>query len=214
MRLYHSFKDSLWPIKQRLIYCHILNMFLMEISWIIQSILDYLEIHPWNQIAAVLGVIIFMIGYCHILYKFNYNLFQLMMQQRASTTSVVTFAYQPNVNNFELNSRQKEMLQAAVKQTVLACWLCFILSLYAVSFVVTSVIDPKQKSNELLIFDRWMIALMINGVAITLLLTFEFYSGCYERICSKCHNKCDQICENKATKSIMRHSSNYRMMDI
>lgn len=200
-RLYYSFADSTYRIKKSIIYMHICNMFLLELTWISTSILDYFQLFPLNTIAAVTSVIVFLSGYCHIVYIFNRNLFQLVLVQRST---IIQLQGDNNDKIIELNTRQKCVLKAVVKQTVLTCWLCLIMSVYVLSFIITVIIDPNQKHDGILIFQRWTIAIMINGVAITLSLTFSFTQDLYERICIKCDSKCDKICQHKASRRIMK----------
>ena len=205
MRLYHTFKGSLYEIHKSLTYCYVAYMIILMSSWLSGGYLSYIESFRFARIAISTGAIVFMIGYAHITYKFNHNLFQLVLQQRSTIIH--------NDQETELNIRQKKLIQAIVKQTLLACWMCLILIFFAISLTCIAIINPPYE-GIVAMYGQWVNGLTAIGISITSSLTFAVNGRLYRRICSVCHSKCDKICQSRASKYISNNcnSMNYQLM--
>ena len=140
-----------------------------------------------------------------MIYKFNHNLFQLVLIQRCTVTH--------NDQETELNIRQKKLIQAIVKQTLLACWMCLILILLAISLTCIAIINAPYQ-GMLAMYGQWMHGFAGIGISIIASLTFAVNSGLYKKLCSVCHSKCHEICQPRTSKYISNGSNlmNYQLM--
>ena len=67
-------------------------------------LLDYLLLYPWNVCFYGFSVIIYIIGYSHLAYCFNHNLFHLVISQRSSVIQTDT-----NKASTDMNIQQKKI---------------------------------------------------------------------------------------------------------
>ena len=197
MRLYHTFKETEHQLSKSKIYMHSLILTVTEIFWILQSVFWMTGFEPWNFACAVIAAIIFMVGYCHLTYLFNHNLFLLLLAQRGTVTQ------NTDENVKELNVRQKRLLQTIVKQTLLAVIVCIIVAIYSITLLATTLVILVNPDGDHSVANgavTWIIAFMVNGTAICTFLTFSVNGTFYYCFCKKCHSKCDGLCQMTATK--------------
>ena len=201
LRLISSFTDSQFSISAKKIYFHISNIVLILLTATIAAISDYLLLRTWCLCFSAFCAIMYIIGYSHLAYCFNHNLFLLVLSQRSTVIKTDT-----NKDHADMNIRQKQMLQIVVKQTLLSCMVLVSVLLFVIFVIITVPIYSIAKLNEnqlSVLFEMlyWSGAFMYNGVLFCQYLTFSVNVKCYERICLKCHMKCDDflsICCSKA----------------
>ena len=201
MRLSYTFRDSAFQISNKIIYTHIILIIVCLMLSVLFAISLYANGAPGlgetDRIIAATVISMVMIGYIHLVYKFNYNLFQLVLMQRTTSTHPSN-----TQSDIELNIRQKQLIQTIVKQTVLSCWVCLFYSMNSISFLIIAIIDPKSNINVLHDYEQWMIAVVNVAVGISVSLTFSINSRSYNKLCTLCHTGCNQICESCVQKSI------------
>ena len=116
LRLRTCFIDSQFSISAKKIYFHISIIILILLTATIAAILDYLLLYLWDIFFYAISIIIYIIGYSHLAYCFNHNLFLLVLSQRSTVIETDI-----NTDHSDLNIRQKKMIQIVVKQTILSC---------------------------------------------------------------------------------------------
>ena len=204
MRLYYSFKESTFEISKWTIYGHIVCLIIQQIIWIILTLLSFTfsdgYFGRYDRITGALGICVYCIGYSHLVYKFNYNLFQLVLIQRST---IINYSGHNDADtDQELNIRQKQLIQAIVKQTLLHFGIVCMFAIKAISFVVIAVVDPTENDRWIYVYEQWMIAMVYCSIGIMASLTFSVNAGLYDKICSTCHKKCDTLCQARAAKSM------------
>ena len=122
----------------------------------------------------------------------------LVLSQRSSMIQT-----DKNKDNANLNIHQKKMLQTVVKQTLLSCMILAIALLYiAISITILSIHSTldENRSSVLIDVQAWLDVFPLNAVTLCQYLTFAVNAACYHKLCSKCHIKCDHLCQSTAAK--------------
>ena len=197
LRLRISFIGSQLSISAKKIYFHILLLIIATSCTITGYILDYLMFFPWDGSVWAFMIVILIIGYCHLTYCFNHNLFLLVLIEKTTMTQIDI-----NKNNVDLNMQQKTILQTVVKQTLLSCVMLAIILCHLVILIIIICVYSQMDENEsrklLLDLVSWSTAFVYNGASSCLYLTFSVNAECYNKICSKCHIRCDHHCQSIA----------------
>ena len=138
-RLYFTFRNSIYILSKYIIYTHIINIILI----LVLSALGYFGLEFSGFLSylslAIVAQLMCTIGQIHMLYKFNYCLFSLMVSQRnGSLTNPIEnkLCTDPNLDDINapiVHRKQIHLLSTIRKQTVLAVLMIVIL------FVIMSV---------------------------------------------------------------------------
>ena len=194
IRLHYSFKNSVYELDKATIVLHVFIMILFHVLWAAHLILE-LANNDWYIMIFALLIIIFLFGYAQLIFQFNHSLFKLVLKQRSTIFG--------NNNSKELNIRQKSLIQTIVKQTLLASGTFIALIVVCIIYIISIIADPKRNSSALLILRIWMIWLLLIGNAIFLSLSFGANTSTYNKLCGRCHTKCDKSFQSRASKYIL-----------
>lgn len=193
LRVYYTFQNSIYEFERYKIYVHAANCAVMVILNIIllifvQSISGYY--------IFVLWIILLTIGYVHLLYVFNHNLFLLVLTQRQTIVN----------NKQELNERQIKLLTTIRKHTILGSYIVFVNVMFGLFIIMISSI-AQNKVNEvgfvLIYFGFvicWFSFLLVGPLCIY--LGYGQNQELYMKCCRLCDNKCKNICIEFAERKI------------
>ena len=168
----------------------------------------YFNIINWNNLCYIrlfmvisnwyfhtFSFILFIIGNSHLAYCFNHNLFLLVLSQRSTVIQTDT-----NKDHSDLNIRQKKMLQIVVKQTLLSCMVLVIHLLSVIFIIITVSIYSKMVKSIISITDMYIGQSVYVQYMMLCQYLIIFNVKCYNKICSKCHIKCDHFCQYLTAK--------------
>ena len=216
LRLRLSFIDSQFAISAKKIYFHISVIISVIAVAVTAAIFDYLKLYPWHACIYVCCTIIYIIGYSHLTYCFNHNLFLLVLSQKSTVIPTDI-----NNNNTNLNTRQKTLLRTVVQQTLLSCMILVLFIFVVCILIITISVQLKMKEDgtdklpALGALAEWTIAFVINGTTLCQYMTFAVNAEYYYKICSKCHIRCNHYCQSIAAKPMdIRTSQTLNQLDL
>eukprot|EP01084_Bolivina_argentea_P181254 313063_1 len=167
LRIKYTFMDSVYAMSNTILYIHlIIAIFAPTVILIaIFSLKAFV-------ICSIIFISITVIGSIHLIYKFNYNLWLLILSQNDSD----------NTAKDQLNSAQTSMIKTVVKHSILGAMILISLSLCA--FTVT--FGPLIEMFALRVFTVYIGALFIMNCGLALYLGFTVNNGVYLKLCSTC----------------------------
>ena len=193
MRLYHTFKDTQYKLSKCSLTMHPILLIISNILTIIASIVDYLDMYPYNFIALSLASFLYMFGMSHLSYHFSHSLFLFVLNIDENKSGT-------------LGLRQQRYIKTIVKQTILANWINFAGFLFAIAFVGLSLIDPNRKSVLLVMIRSQIMAISNFIIILCTYLSFTVNGKLYRKICGCCHSQCYKLCKSRASKRILKET--------
>ena len=199
LRIRNTFKETIFEIKSRIIYLHIINITFIYISFcIIYFVLN--DSRNAVRTGMILHSFLFLlltIGYIHLLYTFNHNLFLLVLSQRQERAN-------PQ-KNIELNDIQHELLTTIRKHSILAGFMISISFVFLIMIFVTSSHNGYKSENNLIFVESlWVLTLFIfmNTGPLCIYLGFGMNQDLYTKLCGLCDKKCKNICISMVEKRL------------
>ena len=224
--LYIVYKESAFAISKKCLYTHLAIAILMLITP------PFLEIDPDNFILfyVIMIPLMFLLfgGLMHIMYKFNHNLFLIVLQDKqrlielpatspatpASTASTASLGDDIEKKAMAVASSQcnDSLLDTITKQSLLSSiQISVILFIMIYTLVIFIGGWYSLTFRGINVWITQTIPLIISPTC--LYLGFTMNNNIYQYICGKCHNKCKNKCNTiaavKAAKleRIKSHSS-------
>ena len=212
-RIKNTFNGTVYQIKSYALCLHYINMLFIMITF---------SVTYWPVIANpdllfcmhLIYFILCMIGYLHLLYVFNHNLFLLVLSRSDARDSVVN-------NEIEWSHGQIRLLTTIRKHTILAC-VILISSLFSViifTVVFHHEFGPRENVSEThmtVIWSLWIIALfvLLNTGPLCIYLGFSVNNRLYQKICNVCDGKCRIVCMHLAENTLVKNNkANYVQMN-
>ncbi len=195
-RVYFTFKESMYEIKKCTIYLHSTNIASMSLL-LVSFLGTYTE---WfDFILFSLWLTSLSIGYTHLLYLFNHNLFLLVLSQRQTIIN--------DEKNIELNQRQINLLCTIRKHTILG----FFMVLSSLTYLAAN--GPSINSLDKINSAPWIkdgvmyLVASINFISLNtspflVYLGFNMNRKLYSKLCSFCDKKCKNICIRLTEKNL------------
>ena len=187
-RVYYTFHGTMYQVKKCTLVSHMI-IFLIVLGLNITFLVSTATVLTWVYYA---WCILMMIGYGHLLYLFNYNLFQLVLSQRQT----VVMEENNDTPKVSLNGRQLNLLSTIRKHTLLGTFMVFsnflIFSFYILQISVASVIFIYCNQASMFIF--------VATSPICIYLGFMQSRKSYQRCCYLCDKKCRTVCHGLAMR--------------
>ena len=145
----------------------------------------------------IIWCILWTIGYVHLLYTFNHNLFLLVVSQRR------TIVCGDNTGSIELNMKQIRLLSTIRKHTILGFFLICGSLCYAFLAGIHIWVETTQGFNISIFIVRWILfhIFLISG-PLSIYLGFKQNKDLYGKCCILCDRKCEHICIKLAEKRL------------
>ena len=202
-KIKNTFNETVYQIKSRIIYLHIIN-----ITFIFSSFCIIFFILTFSRNTVKTGLILhsslfflLTIGYIHLLFTFNHNLFLLVLSQRQIISK--------SKKNIELNERQHALLETIRKHSILACFMIFISFAFVIMAIVVSRYYDGYQYENIIIQYLWIITLFIfmNTGPLCIYLGFTMNRNMYTKLCGVCDKKCKNLCITMAEKKLNKKST-------
>ena len=216
LRVYYTFQDTMYEVKRLKLYVHGINV---AITVLIITDFTMFKIYTFDTVSAVtlcIWMILLTIGYIHLLYIFNHNLFILVLTQRHS---LVILDEEEHAQKQILNQRQRSMLSTIRKHGILGSYMIFCNLFCAVTNIIFAIADTKRDWDYMielvLYYYFYVISLYIfsNTGPICIYLGFQQNRYLYQKCCGLCDRKCKNICNGLAEKQMNKHTDYIQMLD-
>lgn len=212
-RLYETFNGTLFAPKLSTIYLHVM-IALFSPTLIAMVYTPHLDSYNDYIVALILDIIM-LFGAIHLIYLFNYKLYQLVLHQKTSL----------NLNNIglnqnadiELNERQLNTLKTLRKHTLL-CTITILLVAMAIfviiignEYIFHELSDSENDSSTLWIYFSicaWVLVICINGIVLCIWFGFTVNGIYYKFFCNGCDACCQRLCIKCTTKKINKPQQN------
>ena len=202
-RLIQTFKESVYELDIILKYVHIFIIIVCQL--LIFSLLISLSVSSLVAFYFLLGSAFFIvgIGWLHLIFSFNYNLFRLVLQQKNNGNN------DPDATSIKLDIRQHRMLSVVRKHSILGLCMMMVLGINLIITVIAyfggvgiQTNDEFNLDSDVTITIIWAIGHFssINTFFICLYIGFWSNHKCYQCMCGCIDSKCKKCCE-MVTKS-------------
>ena len=194
-RISKTFDGTMYQVNTKLLYLHSINMFIMAAIFITDSIFDYDGDIIYSYLSVVFILTLLIIGYGHLLYTFNHNLFLLVLSQRQTVVN-------PTLD-IELNQRQIKLLRTIRKHSILAFYMLLTSLTMIITFLLVSFMGYDENisiTNRNIIWGIHIlnVAAFLNIGPLCIYLGFEINKNFYQKMWGLCDRKCDNICTSLA----------------
>lgn len=180
-RIYYTFKQSIYEMQRFIIYLHTINIALIFLSLILTIFSGY---------ALLLWIILLTIGYIHLLYLFNDNLFVLMLSQKDTMLN--------EYKTSELSERQINILSTIRKHTILGVFIVvsnlLLIGVYLLLFVIPMMTLTDTMTYVVLCIVNFIAYIFITVAPLCIYLGFQKNQKLYLKICGVCDGKCKDLC--------------------
>ena len=202
LRLYHTFQESIYQISTRQLYMHVINVSITIITFIM-SFYPFTPHKALIKEILVIWVILLTMGYIHLLYTFNRNLFLLVLSQRKSvvmSSKQNTDHDDTKIEPVELNERQINMLSTIRKHTILGSFmvfsnLCF--ASFLIFFYESVFVNPIAS-----FFFMVIVHIFVITGPLCIYMGFEKNKDFYHKCCNLFDKTCTNICVTLAEKRL------------
>ena len=206
LRLYYTFRDSIYRVKSHEFFIHAI---IIVITLAIMISLPFLSAVAMNYCVA-LWIILLTMGYVHLLYEFNHNLFLLILSRRKSAVPNIPAVRKESGESVELDIRQLDLLSTMRKHSILGCFmvltnLSFVMTLAFGTFIYSTV----ESDVAFLVFLHTFIA---SG-PLCIYLGFKQNADLYEKCCNLCDRKCKKKFITLAENRLKRINEEIKMLD-
>ena len=234
-----KFHGSIYTISVKMIYCHCFILFIDVILYICIYYLWYTT--EYINIFIVLSIIagIFLLfSIFHFIYTFNSKLLLFTINlsnptqqpppppintQSTNTTTINTTNIDIILNNNNSNNNQRErnqssfsqkqraLIEAITKQTLLSCFTLFIIIFL---IIISIILYCIHRYSNISIFDktetitnifRWFLLIERCTEITSIYLSFIMNDNLYKCLCKKCHKSFQHQCHQLATKKIIKN---------
>lgn len=217
LRVHYTFQDSIYRIKTWKLYLHGLNAIISMISVTVVIISTATIVHMslYSSILNIVWIISLTVGYTHLLYTFNHNLFSLVLEQRQS---IFAAKDESGETRTDLNQRQRNMLSTVRKHTILgSCMISSNLLCTMTTVIYVSLMIPFESNLTVALITTsiYCIPLYMFGVAgpACIYLGFKQNKNLYKRFCKICDRKCERICIGLAERRMNEPTDYVQMID-
>eukprot|EP01083_Nonionella_stella_P089540 249860_1 len=201
LRLYHTFKETKYPISKNTNFYHILHMNLIEVSFTIYALCDYIEAYPYNFVFAAVSVALLFFGLCHLEYLFNWRLFRLICECKLNPDDT-------------LSKKQLLLLPVMVKHTVITSSILGTLLIYVIINGIWAFMafwtDLEREDYNIY---NWSMSAQITVILISMLISFSAFRNWYMCLCSCCDRKVNECCSARTQVFSPRAGPAFRFPD-
>ena len=197
-RLYYTFEESVYEIKTRQLSIHIINIVITLSLFVASTFIDVVAeaynitiYKHTNKVLLVIWVLLLIMGYIHLLYTFNHNLFLLVLSQRQ------TIFCKQSAKTVKLSMRQIIMLSTIRKHTILGCFM--IISNLGFLICTSAGIPIKETTSDIsLVFQKLTLNIFIISGPLAIYMGFTQNEDLYGFCCKLCDKTCKNICRRLA----------------
>lgn len=192
--LYHVFKGSAFQISKKYLYCHLFIIFLLLIirsiaEIFVDNITIYLIILSMSGITVIVGLI-------HFLYKFNHNLFWIVMHEKQKTSKT---------GNIIDNMSEISTLNTIAKQTLLSSTqILIILFMIGIATIYSLMSWNSYIAWSIFVWIFETIPIIINVTCIY--LRFAVNNTIYKIVCRNFHIYCERRCDALAESALLNEN--------
>ena len=195
LRLYQTFKDTIYEIKRGILWCHGINIIYVAIGALFFPYVLLSDNTP--NIEKVIFIIIilvpFSLGLGLLIYFFNYKLFHLVLLQRQTLTN--------SNDEQDLNKRQLKMLKTIRKHTILGFFIVLAQLILAFTGVLIYGVSGAKSGDKTILY--WIITdIAIIMETTSLFVGFTDNNQRYLCLCKYCDKWCTDICINIASNAM------------
>ena len=202
LRLYHTFQESIFQIRKCHLVLHAINFVIsMAVAIFITAFSATMTDFEYPFVPFLVWLISLTLGYTHLLYTFNHNLFLLVLSERRS----IAIVCKRITESVELNMQQISLLSTIRKHSILGCFLVFSnLFFGAYSFC----------DNTNLLVSATVLHIFVMAGPFCIYLGFKENENLYEKCFNLCDRKCERICIALAEKRLCRQHQEIVMSNI
>ena len=185
-RLYYAFQASIYQMTKCQLIMHGINITISSISIVFARIFasGYL-IYPF----FLLWIILLTAGFVQLLYKFNHDLYILVLSQREPHMSSSGQSAESN----KLEVEQPRLLSTIRKHTILGCFMIFGYLLFIFVVVLSPVINELHTNVLGFIVAVGLYMFVMIG-PLCIYLGFQQNRKLYRKCCGCCDRKCENLC--------------------
>eukprot|EP01084_Bolivina_argentea_P274149 467214_1 len=197
LRLYYTFKDSMYRMSCFSIIFHCIIIIIIPIWYLGLVLEDHMKgsVELYLIIAAV-GFPVIFVGLSTLIYQFNRKLFLLILSQKQSV--VTEEDIQPL-----LTDRQLSTLSTMTKHALLGSITLTFCVMFIVIIPCVGVLNLKQQI--VWIIYEWFLSLVVIVNVICVYFGFSINRKEYDICCYKCHWFCRNRCESCAERHLMKN---------
>lgn len=195
MRLYQTFKETMYEVKRGFLYCHGINIIYVAIGGLFfPYVLLQDDLANIEKVVFIIIILMpFTVGLGLLIYSFNHKLFQLVLLQRQTLLN--------SNEEQDLNARQLKMLKTIRKHTILGFFIVLAQLILAFTGVLIYGISGAQSNQKTILY--WMITdIAIIMETTSLFIGFSDNNQKYLCLCKYCDKWCTDICINIASKEM------------
>ena len=176
LQLYYTFQESVFRISKCQVFMHSINIAMLSVIFFPGFIIFEL-FFVWITSLTI--------GYIHLLYKFNHNLFVLVLSQRKTSANT------QKIGSIQLNMRQIKLLSIIRKHAILGGFIIFSNLCLGVHLVTLHLL---RYTRIMMFVDAVILHIFIIVAPLCLYLGFQQNESIYGKCCNLCDKKCKHIC--------------------
>lgn len=189
-RQHFTFNLSIYQHSNWVMYSHLINILLILISYVFGYLVSYLTLQFVAEFLCIIGQI-------HLLYKFNNNLFSLILLQRNGSLTQWMQTFDRNDTEINLPTIRKHTVLAVfmiVSLLVTLCvWISWDIQLW--THLMNLRKEPLTTSQFLnyRIIGYSCFIFELDIIIICIYLSYNLNSGFYRIMCCICDKQCNNI---------------------
>ena len=205
LRLHNTFQSSNYRITSRRLCLHAVSIIMsFLLLFILVPVLGAIS-YAFVILVCGLWIVLLTIGYIHLLYIFNHNLFLLVLSQRQITM------HRMHRKSVELDVKQIILLSTIRKHTILGTFMISSNLWFAIYLLALPLFRDTDIASILSVL---LLHMFIMTGPLCIYLGFIRNKNVYGRCCSICDKKCEHICIACAEKKLNKQHHDHDQDEI